>query len=349
MDLNTSICINNPIWYSSKAESHYLGLRKIFLDKYVKFIYFTPLNFLRWASVTDFSALRYVISSKKILFSIDEINNRSDVFLTLNEKFSDDGNFVNGIKALKINALYDYNINVKEIINKIRKFNIDVLIGQGSHDINCTFYKHFITPLDIPLIFSPFGWKENFEENVSSNKHVDLSVLGAIAPIKNRPKNEIPGLEEYLKFFNEREFSRLYRRWFFDNKQHLSSNIKIELPDSIKSNRLVNVNESEILGKSFSTFIDCGSLNFLPARFYEALGHDVIPITNIGLQFSELGFEKKNSFVIEQLDISVVYDTISLIKENYQHILSEYKKYKSELTFEAVATRLYKDIERLIK
>lgn len=355
MSNKLKICLNNPIWLSSLDQDSYLGLRDVFGIKFCDYIFFSSYKiFLKWLIQSDPKFILNILKNKKILFSTDSVNQLCDVFLTMNNPSYDELNFNKDINIFKINALYDYNFHPRQIKDGLLTSSVDYLIGHNRHDMHDPFFQYFFEEYKEKVIVCPFGYSQNkIKKYINNSKIYTLNVLGAIAPIdisRVGKNNELKEYQEFMTSIN-RSFSHEYRNWFRNNLRHFPDKYKIILPSG-KINRLEEVNEQEIISKSFFTHIDTGSLNFLPARTYEALALKSMLFGGNKSLYKETNIPSWAYLElddIENMNHSKIQERLEEASHNFNSYDDRLESIKDNFSFQNLSIKLYEDIKSLLK
>ena len=342
------IAIINPDWYHFGEKYNYLSSRFFFVQNNCNALFFTKKKFFfRWIynCLKTRTPISEILTNKKVVFKYSKINSNYDILIQFNNPPLNYIEFLKNIKIPKLVALFDYNYNTRVLSEKLKEINIRHIIGHTRHDLFDPYFKYFFKKNKFEIVFDyPFG----FNNNKNLKNRIDKIVgLGAISRFDR--STEINQLHDYYSFMKDsgRNYSHLDRLWFRNNSDSITDCFHSYLP-SDKVRRNLSFKESTLLPK-YSFFLnDLGSLNFLPARFFEGIGFSVIPFAKKHSIYEYYGFNEFNMVFFTKNNINEIRKNFNEALENKENLISNIELIKTKFNYDNINNNLYENIRKNI-
>lgn len=335
----------DPYWYHLGEENNYLSARFYFHKNFVKGLYFSSKkNFSKWVtnSLKSGSNPLELIKGKEIIFSLSNLNARYDVAVLQSNPVLESLDGLTGIKIPKCVALFDYNYNTSELSKILIERKVHNVIGHSRHDKFDSYFKYFFRKNNFKKVLDyPFGYNDKRSLN-RKNRSNKILGLGAISRI-DRP--DMPELFDYYNFMKDNNvyYSHIERKWFRDNHEVIREIFENYLPDdSVRRN--ISIREHEILPKYTFFLNDLGSLNFLPARFFEGIGNGVIPFAVCNPIYESYGFDSSNMVFYQSNNPKSIFSSYNLALENLESLQNELNTLAPKYSYDNINQSLFQQI-----
>jgi glycosyltransferase involved in cell wall biosynthesis len=183
-----------------------------------------------------YSAKDLGILNTKISFRQKDLN-KCDVLLNFDSTPEQFTPAVKQFKGLKIFHAMDYfwYEPFKEKARRLKEYGIDYLMGYNSHDLDDSYFQHYVPDYDGKCIPVPFGFTDrfNYRKPFSERNH-KCAGIGSAQPMALPNVADPINWQERSDFFKNKgqEWFHPFRRKLVENKDKLADIMDSYFPDS---------------------------------------------------------------------------------------------------------------------
>ncbi len=269
-------------------------------------------------------------SNIEFIFSISELNKKSDVLLNFNShlgitQFNQRLKKYDGLKIYHVN---DYFWNQPgSVLNQLfESIGVDYLMGYSSHDKHCKYFQNTFRNYIGKVIPVPFGFSERFVSTVPFLERKNKAVaLGSVNPLRAL---EYP-IENYIEtatFYPDESWLHKFRREIVLKKKIMEPYIDSMLPEfpqikDFKYNLVDKFNEYRMFISDESIF------NFPPAKYFEGPASGSVLFCSDHNCNKEFGFkDTENCVMYESGNIDDLKEKLIFYMNNEKTLLEIQQK-----------------------